>query len=480
MAETHLQRSTTDAAQAFAQAYPEYAETQVLDDLRASDYSRLDETGSVYLDYTGGGLYAVSQIEEHTALLKSGVFGNPHSSNPSSLASTELVDAARSYILEYFNASPDEYVAIFTANATAAIKLVGEAYPFGPGDQYLLTFDNHNSINGIREFASNKGADVTYAPVHPPELRVDRKNISTMLAKGRKGGNNLFAFPAQSNFSGVKHSLEMVAEAQALGWDVLLDSAAFVPTNWLDLSVIKPDFVPLSFYKMFGYPTGVGCLLARRSALAKLQRPWFAGGTIAMASVQANAYTPEEGVAEFEEGTVNYLGLTSIEIGLRHIASIGVETIGTRVRCLTGWLLQELFAMRHSSGGPLVQIYGPTDMSERGGTVTTNFYGPDGEMIDHLKIEELANQAGISVRTGCFCNPGAGEVAHGLSKEEMDEAFKDGARMTRDQFMSALNSRDGKSAGAVRISLGMVSNLADVEKFLAFCRTFLDRPAGEV
>ena len=92
--------------------------------------------------------------------------------------------------------------------------------------------------------------------------------------------------PAQSNFSGVKHPLDLVDEAQAAGWDVLLDAAAFVPTNPLDLQAVKPDFVVLSFYKMFGYPTGVGCLLVRDRALARLHRPWFAGGTVNFATVQ--------------------------------------------------------------------------------------------------------------------------------------------------------------------------------------------------
>ena len=95
-----------------------------------------------------------------------------------------------------------------------------------------------------------------------------------------------------TNFSGgMRQALEWINEAQASGWDVLVDCAAFVPTNRLDLSRWHPDFVPLSFYKIFGYPTGVGCLLARRDALARLSRPWFAGGTIAIASVQAGDYS---------------------------------------------------------------------------------------------------------------------------------------------------------------------------------------------
>ena len=82
---------------------------------------------------------------------------------------TELDEQARAAVLAYFNASPDEYTAIFTPNASGALKLVGEAYPFAPGDRYLLTFDNHNSVNGIREFARAKGASTTYVPLTSPD-----------------------------------------------------------------------------------------------------------------------------------------------------------------------------------------------------------------------------------------------------------------------------------------------------------------------
>ena len=85
----------------------------------------------MYLDDTGGGLFASSQLREHMALLESDVFGNPHSINPTSAASTRLVERARDYVLEFWGASPEEYVAIFTPNATGALRLVGEAYPFG-------------------------------------------------------------------------------------------------------------------------------------------------------------------------------------------------------------------------------------------------------------------------------------------------------------------------------------------------------------
>ena len=259
----------------FERRYPAYAGTAVLDDMRARDYSRLDAAGHVYLDYTGGGLYADSQLARHQDLLARAVFGNPHSQNLPSREATARVEATRAQVLEFFRASPKEYEVIFTPNATGALRLVGESYPFGPGSRFLLTFDNHNSVNGIRQFARASGASVSYVPLTPADLRVSQETLARHLeaatsARYRRFGRrrpgpagSLFAFPAQSNFSGVQHPLTWIAQAQDAGYDVLLDAAAFAPANRLDLSRWHPDYVSLSFYKIFGYPTGIGALLVR-------------------------------------------------------------------------------------------------------------------------------------------------------------------------------------------------------------------------
>src|SRR6185437_16554791 len=96
------------------------AAVEQLEELRTTEFGRLDACGEVYLDYTGAGLYAQSQIDAHVALLRDSVFGNPHSVNPTSAAMTERVEQARAAVLAFFSASPDEYEAIFTPNATGA------------------------------------------------------------------------------------------------------------------------------------------------------------------------------------------------------------------------------------------------------------------------------------------------------------------------------------------------------------------------
>jgi selenocysteine lyase/cysteine desulfurase len=458
------------AYQDFLSQYPQYADTKLLDRVREEEFSRLDRLGHVYVDYTGGGLFGDSQIREHMEFLMGSVLGNPHSTNPTSALATERVSACRRRVLEFFNADPEEYVLIFTSNASGALKLVGESYPFSEGDQFLLTYDNHNSVVGIRAFDRVGLASTRYLPVEPPDLRVSEATLDSFLNEGSESRNKLFAFPAQSNFSGVQHPLEWIGKAQELGWDVLLDAAAFVPTSRLDLRRVHPDYVTLSFYKLFGYPTGVGALLARRAALKKLHRPWFAGGTISWASVLAESHTLSPGSEAFEDGTLNYTSLPAVEIGLDFIDSVGIDTISTRVKALTGWFMDQIVSMRHGNGERVARIYGPIDMESRGGTIALNLYDSAGEHIDHRVVEEQANKKRISLRTGCFCNPGAGELAMGLAKEEVVGCLvKSGNRLTLDQFRQCI---DDKSTGAVRISFGMASTFQDARTVVEFFREF--------
>lgn len=436
-----------------------------LDLLRARDYARLDALDETYLDYTGGGLYAESQVRAHHELLAGGLFGNPHSNSPASRSSTELADAARRAILAFVNASPDEYTVVFTGNASGALKLVGEAFPFGPGSRYLLTADNHNSVNGIRRFAESRGAEVTYLPLSVPDLRHDEAEVVDALDRAPAGQRHLFAFPAQSNYSGVRHPLEWVDRAHERGWDVLLDVAAFLPSNRLDLSRVRPDFVTVSWYKVFGYPTGIGSLIVRRDALARLRRPWFAGGTIGVASVIVPRNTWAAGEMGFEDGTIDYLGVPAIELGLNHVTAVGADLIHDRVQSLTRRLLDRLPALQHPDGSPLVRLYGPTDDVDRGGTIAFNVLDPRGDVVDFWKVEALAADHRISLRTGCFCNPGASETARGLTVDEMEAVFALGRQPDYEEIRRVL---PGKALGAIRVSLGIATTQRDVSRLLDF------------
>jgi selenocysteine lyase/cysteine desulfurase len=439
--------------------------------LRTLEFGRLDAQDQVYLDHTGGGLYADSQVAEHQALLRAGVFGNPHSVNPASLLSTELIAETRRDILAFLNASPDEYAVVFTPNASGACKLVADAYPFDIGDRFLLAMDDHNSVNGIRVPAMARGAEVSYLPLRPDDLRLDDAQVLDALEGLPSGRRGLFAFPAQSNYSGVRHPLDWIPAARARGWDVLLDAAAYLPTARLDLSRWHPDLVAISWYKVFGYPTGLGSLVVRHEMLDRLVRPWFAGGTIGIASVALMQHTLAPGEIGFEDGTLDYLGVPALSIGLRFVEGIGIDAIGARVRRHTDELLHRLSELRHRDGAPLVRLYGPRTTEARGGTVTFNVLERDGRVVDLPRVEAAAATRRIALRAGCFCNPGASETARGITADDMRRVFALGRMPTLEAIREVIPD---KALGAVRISPGLVTSQRDLDRAIDLVASFAD------
>lgn len=446
------------------------AQRRAFEELRAREFARLDECGSVYLDYTGSALYAESHLRAHEEFLKHHVLGNPHSENPASAAATEIVEAARRDVLDFFNADRAEYTVVFAANATAAIKLVAESYPFGPGSRFTLLADNHNSVNGIREYAARAGAETIYLPIDA-ELRRDRG--APIPTPG--SAPSLFAFPAQSNFSGVRHPLGLVDEARALGYDVLLDAAAYVPSQELDLGAVHADFTCISFYKMFGFPTGLGALLARREALARLRRPWFAGGTVDFVSVERRAHRLLRGAGGFEDGTLNFLGIAALGGGLAFLRDVGMGRASRRVKELTARLLAILDASRHPGGAPAVRIYGPRTTESRGGTVAFNLIDPHGIPVPYGHVERAASAQGIALRGGCFCNPGAAERALELPADAVIDCVD---TIPQGSFnLKALAECLGGSyaVGAVRASVSLPTTDADLDRFEAFLASYWGR-----
>lgn len=145
----------------------------------------------------------------------------------------------------------------------------------------------------MRDVVAVRGAEVVCLG-HDQAFQVLGQSRSGPRDLDGRQSNSLLVYSAQCNFSGLKYPLEWIGNAHAgalsglvskpsTRWYVLLDAAGFVPTNNLDLSIFKPDFVCLSFYKMFGYPTGIGALLVKNASSDVLEKVYYGGGTVDVA-----------------------------------------------------------------------------------------------------------------------------------------------------------------------------------------------------
>ena len=135
----------------------------------------------------------------------------------------------------------------------------------------------------------------------------------------------------------------------------------------------------------------------------------------------------------------------------------------------------ELTALTHENGKTLIKVYGPITTEDRGGTIAVNLFDADGTIFDDQLVEYLANQFNISLRSGCFCNPGAGELALNISQEYAQQLFQNTDRMTYEQYAMAVASDDEHDGiGAVRISVGLITNFKDVYQMVQLAKSFLN------
>jgi molybdenum cofactor sulfurtransferase len=182
-------------------------------------------------------------------------FGNPHSVNPTSKLSTELVQWTRTSVLDFFIASSDDYEVIYTANASHALKLVDNSYPFRRGSKFALTIDNHTSVLGISELATAGGCSSENIPLTASDLGIKYSALLSCLSSGSAGyAPRLFAYPARSTSESSSRSS---GSTRHWAWD-----GTFFRTRRRLSGLIAStfferhrNFVPVSFYSMFGYLT---------------------------------------------------------------------------------------------------------------------------------------------------------------------------------------------------------------------------------
>ncbi|KAJ7072924.1 methyltransferase type 11 [Mycena amicta] len=468
----NIPNAAVSAYEHFLSTFPEYRLTWILDTLRRTDYARLETTGETYVDYMGGAIYPDSLVRVHTDFLSRSVLGNTHSVSNSSRLSLKCADEARSAVLSFFRAS-DEYAVIFTPNATGALKLVGEAYPFTGGGSYVLGCDSHNSVHGIREYAVSRGARVCYIPATPTggfEPPIAKNVLLRNRPRIKDTVPSLFALTGQSNITNSKTQLSILEYAKSLGYHTLLDAAALAATSSISLADSHVDAMAISFYKMFGFPTGVGALVIKKSFLTKLKRPWFAGGTVNVVQVPGAIVTRSPVLHEqFEDGTINYLNLSAVTHGL-HFLSAYLPFLPLRLSCLMHYLVSALSKLRHdSTSAPVARILSATpsrrlasvgDQADTGSLISLVFLSPSGEMLPLSFIEHSAARTNISLRTGCMCNPGGAAALLGL---ETDMQRLHGG-VTLDDFSRSI----GYELGVVRISLGLASSFQDVWTVIRF------------
>ena len=478
----------------------------------------------VYLDYAGAALPTQTQLHKIMESLQS-ILANPHSTGPAASRTLLLMEQAKKRVMDHFECHPGRfagltsppesctatdfhpgYDVVWTSGATESLRIISERFPWTACEQcenrstLVYSQNSHTSVVGMRGPALSKSATFECQPLS------DICNADSETIQGWNSSSNsqckccrdspvsnLLVFPLQCNFGGDKADATNVIQtcrmvsSENRQWYTMLDLAKAATTDPINLRALDPDFACISFYKMFGEPTGLGALFVKRSAVKVLMNPsdirgldrYFGGGSVDAVLPRINFAVERNGpspLASLVNGSVHFRGIASLVHGFDEIVRLGgMETIRRHTSILAAELVRRLKALRHGSGRPAIAVYGAwanvIDLDSGatllpGPTVAFNVLRDDGSFVGYNEVSKLAglNRPPLQLRTGCFCNAGACQAALQLSDEEVQSNYLTSNHVCGDHI-DIINE---KPTGAIRASFGKDSTWEDMDSLVMF------------
>jgi selenocysteine lyase/cysteine desulfurase len=358
--------------------------------------------------------------------------------------STEVYEQAHEVVARFVGADPDTNTVIFGKNTTEAINKLSYRIPLAADSVVITTVMEHHS----NDLPWRDRATVVHIGA-TPEGRLDLEDLDRQIDK-YSDRVALIAVSGASNVSGFVQPIhELARKAHSVGAKILVDAAQLAPHRQVDM---RPDddpehidFVVLSAHKMYA-PFGTGALIGPKSIFLQGDPEYSGGGTVDVVTLDEVhwAGTPDRD----EAGSPNVVGALAMAVAAQVLMSVGMETITKHEEELISYGLERLGAV------PGIKIYGETDprrAGEKVGVIPFNLEG-----ISHFLVAAiLGYEAGIGVRSGCFCaHP---YVVHLLDLDEEQSAT------WRTQLLAGDKSN---MPGMVRASFGCYSSTDDIDRLV--------------
>jgi selenocysteine lyase/cysteine desulfurase len=358
--------------------------------------------------------------------------------------STEAYDRAHELVAEFVGADPDGNTVIFGKNTTEAINKLAFRLPLKPNSVVISTQLEHHS----NDLPWRARAQVVHVPV-TADGHLDEAAFDEALA--RHGSRiALVAVSGASNVTGYIQPIHRLArKAHEAGVRILVDAAQLAPHRRLNMlpddDPAHLDFVALSAHKMYA-PFGSGALVGPKEVFLAGEPEYRGGGTVDVVTLDEVEWA---GMPDRDEaGSPNVIGAVAMAAAAKALMDIGMDVIAEHERQLMAYALPRLQEV------PGIRMFGLPAAGvadDKVGVITFNLEG-----VSHFLVAAiLGYEAGIGVRSGCFC-------AHPYVVQLLDLTSEE-ASTWREQIRQGDRS---EMPGMVRASFGCYNDRTDVDRLV--------------
>ncbi len=326
---------------------------------------------------------------------------------------TRAFEATREKAARWLNAADAQQI-VFTRSATEALNLLayGLEQRFIAGDEIVISaLEHHANLLPWQQLAQRRQLKLVVLPLDAHGL-IDLSQAAQLIGPRTR----LLAVSQLSNVLGCWQPLEpLLALAQAQGALTVVDGSQGVVHGRTDVQALSCDFYICSSHKLYG-PDGVGLLYGRPQALEQLAH-WQFGGEMLLHTDYANArFRPAP--LGFEAGTPPIASVIALGASLDYLGSLDAAAVSAHEAALHAELLSGLRQRQ------VLRLLGTPSVALASFVV---------EGVHHADLAHLLSEQGLAVRAGHHC---AMPLLQGLGL-----------------------------SGAVRVSLGLYNDGADLQRF---------------
>ena len=300
---------------------------------------------------------------------------------------TTALEEARNSISSYFGTSPDQM--IYTSGATEAINLVSFGWArenLEKDDVVVITeMEHHADIVPWQQLSKEKGIEVRYVPIDTNSFTLDMQAFEVAVE-----GAALVCVVHTSNVLGIRNPIEKIVEiSHSNNARVLLDCAQGAPHERINFDESSVDFVAVSAHKMGG-PTGIGCLLVKKDAMAQMG-PFMTGGSM-IKTVSTNGSTFQDGHAMFETGTPRIAEAIGWGAAVDWLEQFDMVQVHSHINKIASWTAEKISEIDG------ITVYGDPTRQDSSGAVSFLH-----DSIQSQDLSILLDEGGFAVRTGHHC-----------------------------------------------------------------------------
>lgn len=395
---------------------------------------------AVYLDHAATSPMPPSVLAAYADALR--LIGNPASVHSAGQNSKRMLEESRERVAAALGAEPVNV--IFTSGGTESVNLAIKGIYWARSSAaarrprlLLPGTEHHAAIDAAEWLVRRQGARIDWIPVDDAGL-VLPTDLDSMLS-GEPESVALVSVMLANNETGVIAPLaELVELAHRYGVPVHSDAVSALGSIPIDFGGLGIDALSISGHKI-GAPVGIGALLLSRGTVLE---PLLHGG-----NQQRVRSGTQDAAGALAFATATELAVASLAAEARRLAALRDHLIEGVRHAVPSAVLRGpepgTSAVRPGSeSGTSALLRDPEpDSSRLPGTALFTFPGCEGDSLVFL-----LDASGYSVSTGAACQAGVPETSHVLRSMGVSEA---------------------DARGALRISIGRDTTLAEVDAFVA-------------